>query len=59
MMFELEPRAVVGRVDDVSVFSQLQLIQRIQQSTDFGIDMLDHIDVRIQRIRVSHIIRDI
>ena len=59
MMTELQPRAIVCGIDDVGVVGQLEVVQRPEQTTDLGVDVLDGVDIGVLGVWIADLIRNI
>ena len=59
MVSELEPGPIVRRVNNVGVVGEFQVVQRLEQATDLGVDVLDDVDVSVLRIWVADFIRHV
>lgn len=55
MVLEAQPGTVVGGEDDEGVFCEVGFAERVHEAADFGIDMLDDVDVGVFRVRIPHV----
>ena len=57
VVLEREPRAVVAGVDDVGVFRETFLAQRVHEPADLRIDVLDDALVGVFRVGITDVLR--
>ena len=57
MMKERQPGAIVSSVDHVGVVREFQVINRLEQPPNLGVDVLDGVDVCPLGVRIAYIVR--